>query len=1665
MLKHYELLEDALTHFPKWTDIRKRSSSKGQQYLSSVMRQTAVVQEEVDLYKKEHFARHYLGGEEAILHQLYVVQIGELSGEDLLVLDPKKPVTTDFKNFMAAENDTAYFEKGELIFKEEITSAKYQIGSAVYRSAATRIRIWNVFDEFALFSGLERYEEETNAHLLNRTLQSYRNPADSTAGGLKNAIQNALINIRKVDKDDIKIETIDEANILAITNEYKTVLETLFNVSHDVYRTKKWGRNLWDHPFAKIKYVPHPWEHQPELKQAGVGQEDDLKAVLSSEITADTTDAVVHYYQQSELEIAQYVRNHSLQTQMELELTKYDNGLKPLNLLFQVRATEAVDITDSPVTVNAYHQEREARLYPLEELLLVPEEVADITEVRGNLTDGETYRVTFSAEKAYSNMVINRFVKISASGEETDLREEMESQPQFKLIEGKLVNTNVRFHGTQPKDFDEEQDTLRVDNGIMQLHTYTPAVLQKQINNMQNQHLILSHSCRDVLITADPQLVTHQHARIVHVPNGLNRQVQILTSHPNGKIVIEGVMNQVGFTVASGQCRYRLYLDGQLQGEEVFVGEGPVSPYFQYTRERNLRIEIDNESGSELVVQQIIYARYTLQVSLQNGALRSWGGLPDYAENRMTLTLTAKSAFRPVLHYVHIGADITNDVYKSIDIPAVAGDRLSIRSSCVLALQTKEPDESFTTKIENYTTINNYASTTGQRILKLDLSRFHNITNSDPLIKQTMIGGALTSYILLQNNTGIDQIRIDGEYRELIRTAPLRNIVSLDMDERIYANRLTRSMMVRKVTSGNIVSEREIVLTPASILGSIPVYRANHYEFLLPDALRASFVSDVRNSETVANKHEYAFDRVYLFPTNSGLYVSNQRVNLMIPVISHLTMAQNFAPALPAGQLMVYQVHLPDNAPDASVYFEVPDPVSGTVYRTATTGVKPMRAQMGTDIFDEAAYKSSTFTYRFKTTLAAQMPIPEQIWIDGTGWPVTSFVVRPNPDMEILYDLREKEMSFTVQSGGFNSLPDTNIDSIVYLSVNGAHVPPSAYRLMRTEGIIVWNTSESAGQPGTIVYRYKKPEYLRYRSITDLYRKVNSPAAAHKKIGEQRISGLKEESYALNADLAMSSDRIIVELSSPLFSPRVIGATLLLTKIIHTESVLVKPGYVYQNGREYYHFAADAQDEIERFKGAELFNTVRHNDQIILRRSSSNRLPNSRMVPGYKGVTGKMDFEKHNYFQGVSALNEISACERFHDWTFSNMDLSLTKGHNGPGMRFTPTGTNNYALLPIPVTDQEAPLFISFFKEGPMKAWLGEQQQFNGMDFNQAVFIKRTAAFELVDGIKSLFALTVTPEKNRRLYLVVTGEGTIDDVLVRQKADRDLLADHTKWMHQQGWLINETDRPKTIIAVPFDPTFNRHDRTEVVEGVLRTAASVQWGLTKVQSYEKDWSRCVIDRMFPDKDMLRTGDNAGSVTTPAFAIPHRPFVKQVVVKSGRVLTDENQQVTLRALTSNTLRGNYSEIGVTRNHVLNVPVDRIRKYMKIAVQAGPHQYIDVIDLYAAYGETNGKGVPVTLFEAGSMISRFYDIGNPAHVGLKEVAGWTPSGSVKLYTRGFKENAQSRVYTDWKEVVADEQGLVTRPVTFNGYQFFQYRIDCASKDTAVDVSKFKLLFEVLS
>ena len=242
MFDYSNMLKRAIEFFPIWSDIRKRGSkSIGGMLVKSALDETLELEQAIREYKDFYFLNKYQNKEDDIITYVYSANISlleDLSDVSVIYNNEQLILTLDIDDFYNNKN-LSYYENGLIYIHEdkympEVKQIRIIIDEYSYSYQLEKKHVWNIFDEFACFVGIERHLNESNASLRDRILFSTKNMANNSEQGLKNAIMTELIGIfPEMKSDEIQISKVTPESLMKPYKEFNSLLDMLSSVNRD----------------------------------------------------------------------------------------------------------------------------------------------------------------------------------------------------------------------------------------------------------------------------------------------------------------------------------------------------------------------------------------------------------------------------------------------------------------------------------------------------------------------------------------------------------------------------------------------------------------------------------------------------------------------------------------------------------------------------------------------------------------------------------------------------------------------------------------------------------------------------------------------------------------------------------------------------------------------------------------------------------------------------------------------------------------------------------------------------------------------------------------------------------------------------------------------------------------------------------------------------------------------------------------------------------------------------------------------------------------------------------------------------------------------------------------------------------------------------------------
>lgn len=1653
MINYKKSLNKAKGYFPSHTDFRKRTDkSIGGAVLHAMSKESDNIQDTIEEYKKDFFLLCYTGREETIPAYFFVTPVGIA---DKITVDGYI-ITTDVEVFYSDFSTYILYQDGFLIIhpsalEDGADSISYIVNDIyTYKSKLEYRHIWNVFDEFALFAGLKRLEDETNTELAWRTLQVFKSWPSSTNQGLKNSIKNILINYEKISDDDISIEVPTAENLAEELPSGEDVYEHITQYNRDLFRTKKWDSSLWEHSFKKLGYLAHPWDKQPKEVKNGIGFGNDVKVdYLRNFNGEDTTRAIITGYKKDRKTVYDYVRNNNIETTIPLKLTKYEDTITPKRVEFRVTASEVQKINAQKIFIDAFQKQTGTISYPISDLYVSSENVTQ--EPRNKVLANRTYRLRFMAKSAYDDMSIFK-CSLQQGSQSKDLRKE---SGRFKFKKGVLTNSDILAHVNSTIGMKSFDNIVNVNNGFSIESTAKPAVAKIDVTGMSQAIIQYETECQEVNVTDNSSIVTaSENFKLSN--DGRSYTASTTDSLSTIQISLKScgsysfeLAKNTG-NVPQGAIIVTTIIDGNAT-QETYTNAATISNKFKETKD--VQILIKKYGQAPVTIKNISACRYKVTLTTDKGDLvvtPMSKRLPVFSgSNLLTVTIEAYTAFSPVVKFVHVGSSLLNAKH-DIEFTPTADGFLDIKSSCKVALY----DISSGVKLlsDNYVTTPLYRNTsTSVGYIVLDTGSFTSIVSSSPVIQHTYKGQPF-DYIELQPGEAIDNIIISGTKLSSVSSKTLSSLLYKDAaNYEVYISRATSSFIVKN--GGNTELKP---LKREDIDGRADVVKISGEI----ESLTAMFIIDSEKDITsVGSELDRNFETLTLIPHDKQDFVAYNSIYMLSEEKRGFPLANTFYPIMSFTELYFYRIS-DINAENENTSVKFIQDNGNEQNWSVGVPAKGLVAKTKVDFNNTQTYEINISYLRDRYILSNEIPLSDYYSIDGNQKELAEFIISPPEGMAITSIPIEVEETIYAENDGFNKLQYSNVKILSIKNSSGLLI--TSYDILPTEGILIWKDAALAGKSLKINYIVQKPVSIAYVDDNLLYKEVSYSTGAYKKIGPVITINDLEDGATIPVSFDEEPDKVTVSLSNDTFESIVSPdlKSVKIIKIADTDKLAYHNGYFYDSGQEFWQFCNKYEDTTDRMANVNLENVTRLGDQFLFRMKSTNLLPHSSMNADTLTLLCELDFQKKR-FENISKLNSLTACNTLSSWHGFNMDISLCSAVNDIGINFKEKSNDVVSYAVFEITDYISKNdIISMWTSGQLNIYFTQETQKDNMSFTKSVCIDEDAlkAFSKTQDFV-YYIMKEPPSPETRYYIVIVGNGAIDDIIIKKYTNlADMMSSHTKNINKLGFVFHEQLVPNYTHKLVFDKVGSSYKNLEInSSNVIRPSTTVEWGLTQIERFEID--DCTFIGGDQHKDWVIATRNDTVVTTPSFYISNQASAQKVFIKVNDVFSKQLKGFTIKAYGCSFRNGKYTKFFEAQDtNIAEISGDNIPNFIKVEICMTKGQVVNSVDVYAKYVErdnvTNVASMPKN---GGEILSKIYDLGDVYKFKISGVNFESNQAqNIKIYVRGFRENKYDFVATDWIEYInGSESGIA--PVSFDDYRLLQFKIIVTGQDTQITIKDF--------
>lgn len=1671
MFDYSNMIERAIKFFPTWTDIRKRKDkSIGGQLLKSTLNESIEIEKAIEEYKNFYFLDKYENKEDDVLAYVYYCHVGQIENLSNITVSYNNkniPLTTNIDIFYN-DKEYVYYENGDFYIHiekvlEDNLKLHIDINSYSYSYNLTKKSVWNIFDEFACFAGLERHENESNLQLKNRIIYSMKNPRNNSEEGLKNSIISELMSFIDIEKDDIKIEKLTPENLIKPYKEFNSLLDMLSKLNRDVLKDKKWDLDKWSYPFKSITFLDNVWDSAVEDYQNGIGYKDDLKVSIAD--NDNTTDATITLFNKSEKKLEEYVQNANLKKDITFKLKRYENILTPMNAKYQITASEAIDITNEDIVLSAFENSEKIEKRKIEEIYEIGEGISVVDNSK--ISDNNNYRLEFYSDQDFDNMKItkaNVIYKHRTTGEILETKNLLKSAPGFALnASGELVNTSIKKSIKSVSYFNSYENLQDTDKGI---------VITPNSNSGKGVINVSGLGLNMVRFDYEHETIDLPKSLIKYNKYCFWRQDDLILRYDieqERRIDINVKANQLTFDIKEGEVDLFIKYGSTSKYEKV---KGPCtwsSEIFDQAQDMQLNI-ISNHYGAT-TLNNFKYSCHSIQLDLQYGSLIKDNDnnyrLPNFAINNLVVTMSSESSSTPILKAIYIGGDTQQLRYRTEIIPPKTNADRIIQISTNVKTDLLKVDAlgNVLSKTENYIPATSYKAIKDNAWIRLDTNEYQKVNEiksdigSIQLIEES---GKIYYNLVLKNGQIANMVTIDGLKNTAAKEITLEQMVKMYFPEfdiatdKIYASRISDNLIISDNDPDNPQTIQ--INIKSDIFKGIDAYS---YKFTkLPDTLMPVFnngVSKVQSYET-----KLAFNSLSFIPGGTKEYYAINESNLYTGELRNINILNNFSPILNDSSLMYFKVEPMNTELNYDVRFctDIDNNKSFEDLTDWCLGRKKIAIKTPIDLNNTENYEINEIEVTDEVLLNRYIEIKDSYKLANNNEIITSkYMIIPEDNNEILFERYSDNSNpnliiyeeVIMEEDGFTKLNYSNIDELLYIGLepytDKNEIKIQDYQLIKDEGIMLWTNKEyiAAAKKVYLKYLIKKPIAI-LLSEEDLYKAIGYNVDAYEEINRINLENITDKTrFDLKAiEGYEDADLVYTVCSSASFQSEGTDNILTFNKTASKDTILVKTGYYYINGREYYLFPSKDEIEIENTKYIDMENVDIVGEEIILSKKTNNYVRNSEML--FRGINELYNYDasKSTGLEGVSNIKSLTACDSFDKWKTFGMKMILKNGLNELGINFIPEINNAYAYINLSEYLVEGNNYISFWADKDLKVYIGEDKKYLDLEFPDAINIDIKSEIKYNnDNIRSY----IIDKKDRDVYMIIKGTGTIDDIIINDK--EEYISLHKKNIDKLGLKIQEEFKSgqRHRVFIEDNKDIINKGANLTFEGKIKTASNMYWGISPIISYtsKEDFYTCTNYNVHIENDYINTLSSEGYVETQPIFIDNVMTIKRLVFKTNDIAFDDMSGFKVQLYACNTRNGEYVPINMFNSNYGYVYGDRLLKYVKFKIMMPPYKYLNNFSVYVEYKSTEDNAPKVLMPTSGYLLTKIYDTQYSTDYKIKDINIESISNinDVEIYVRTSRDDYSADVWFPWERIHINRELKMLEELEFNNTRFFQFKI----------------------
>jgi hypothetical protein len=964
--------------------------------------------------------------------------------------------------------------------------------------------------------------------------------------------------------------------------------------------------------------------------------------------------------------------------------------------------------------------------------------------------------------------------------------------------------------------------------------------------------------------------------------------------------------------------------------------------------------------------------------------------------------------------------------------------------------------------------------------IRLDLSEYESVEDiiPDGGTKDVIIENGVKYYnIKLNNRVSVSSVEVIGVKNKELRVIPLIDMIKYHIpdfnitNDSIYCSRLMDAVIVSRKNPRGTPYQALIKLGSDMLTG----LTVSKYQLELPEHIGSRYGTHTTSSNE-SPIHYNSFDYISFYPAEGQIYEAINEYGSYLEYNRNIKILNNFSPDLNTESLLAYKIELFNKSDNDKFVVKFHNDINEkqNIYNLDDwcLGEHHIAIHNSIDLYNDINYSVSTYDINSNELLSSMIDIKDTYIINNSMiLDTTQFIVEPPEGLTVKYEIYNgseskghllKTEEIIIDSNGFTKLTYSNVDGIYHLSKK---MPEDTYtkedidyELLGEQGIIVWSNNVEAGTKYYIVYSIKKPVGFLF-DIEDLYKAIDYDLEAYKRIDTIEIKDLKDEDVYNYSDIdkIKDVDLIHIECSNPTFEGIVMNDKqyIRFNKFIEQPTLLIKSGYYYINGKEYYLYTEDKDEQLVNNQYYNYENVDISGGEILTYKPTNNYVFNTEMR--LKGKASIFNYDcQQDLKYGISTLNSLTACNSYNDWTYFATTPELVKGVNGLAMRFNPNLDCSYSYLDITnalVAGETN--YISLIASDGLKLSIGREEPFLDIKFT------RTLNMRLIKDMpyegSEIRMITLSKELDDKYYLVVQGSGILDDIIITTNKE-DALNGHNKNINMLGLDLLETKVQGTEFRLSIDDNkdYSPYEAAMMSNGYIKTTSKIDWYVTEIASFnkEEDFYNCILNSVDVSRSYISTSNIGGYIITPPIYINNNSTVKKLIVKINDVEIEQMYGFNTIAYTSNTSDENYIPIGSSKDNKFYLLDKSLLNYVKFKIEMPPNKVINNIEVFIEYISSEENYLRLPLQESGYIISKIYDLQEISNYRLKDlnIADISNINDVEIYIRASRDIEKLEVWHKWERIKIKDDLTLKEYMMFFDVRFMQLKIQLKTRKSYI-------------